>query len=170
MQKHELLQKMDEQHDIFTSAIENLDENTLQQPGVIGAWSIKDILIHISRWEAELVKLLWQARQGQRPTTAHFSGVPLDETNQQFYSDSRSRPLVLALDDYYAVRNQTLLRVEDFTERELTDPQHFPWQKAIPLWQWIASDTFEHEAEHLESIQVWISQNPALPKEVKDAP
>ena len=169
MQKQELLKKIEEQHDLFSSVIENLDEAFLLQPGVTGEWSIKDILIHISRWEAELVKLLWQASQGQSPTTAHFSGAPVDETNQQFFTESRSRPLELALDDYYAVRSQTLLRIESFTERELADPKRYPWQKSIPLWQWIASDTFEHEAEHLANIRVWISNNLPSKEKANDA-
>ena len=38
------------------------------QPGVVGQWSLKDILVHLTLWEAELVTLLFQARQGQKPS------------------------------------------------------------------------------------------------------
>jgi hypothetical protein len=169
MKKQELLQKIEEQHEIFSSIIEDLDESTLQLPGVIGTWSIKDILTHISRWEAELIKLLWQVRQGQKPTTAHFSGIPVDKINEQFFDESHPRPLKMVLEDYYSVRSQTLLRIETFTDQELDDSTRYRWQKGIPLWQWIASDTYEHEAEHLESIKAWLKVNPTHTQENSDA-
>jgi hypothetical protein len=155
MNKEAILKALEVGREDFLDAIEGLSEESLQQPGVVGAWSIKDILVHLTRWEAELVKLLWQARQGRVPSSAHFSNVGVDEINERWYQESRSRSLEIALEDFHGVRNQTIRRVEDFTDKELTDPQKYPWLKDTPLWQWIAGDSFEHEAEHAAQIREW---------------
>jgi hypothetical protein len=89
------------------------------------------------------------------PSSAHFSNIEVDEINERWYQDSRSRSLEIALEDFHGVRNQTIRRVEDFNDKELTDPKTYPWLKETPLWQWIAGDSFEHEAEHAAQIRDW---------------
>jgi hypothetical protein len=155
MNKELILKNLETSREDFLDAIDGLSEETFNQPGVVGGWSIKDLLVHLTRWEAELVKLLWQAKQGKFPSTAHFSKVDVDEINQRWYQESLPRSLKMTLEDFHGVRNQTIRRVEGFNDKELTDPKKYPWQKDTPLWQWIAEDSFEHEAEHAAQIRDW---------------
>jgi hypothetical protein len=155
MTKSEILNQLTASREKFLAAIENLSEEEMTQPGINGEWSIKDILVHMTRWEAELVKLLWQASQGRRPTTIHFGKADVDEINLHWFEESRARPLELALQDYHGVRKQTIRRVKDLTEQALTDTNAYPWLDGQPLWEWIAGDSFEHETEHLNDIINW---------------
>jgi len=155
MNKNELLVQLEKSREEFLEAIDGLSEEEMQAPGVTGAWSIKDILIHLARWEAELIKLLWQARQGLRPTSAHFSGEDVDTINARWYSESQDRSLQSALEDFHGVRNQTIRRAEEITEKELNDAHRLAWLKSRPLWEWIESDSFGHEAEHAAEIIAW---------------
>ncbi len=127
----------------------------MEEPGVIDDWSVKDILAHVTMWEAELVKLLFQARQGRKPTTVHFSKVSVDERNEKWHLQNRDRPLDRVLDDFHGVRKQTIRQVKSFSDRELSAPNRYPWLEETPLWKWIAIDSFEHEAEHAAQIQEW---------------
>ncbi len=155
MNKNDILIQLEESREKFLDTLDGLPVDQWIVPGVEGEWSIKDILSHLSRWEAELVKLLWQARQGQRPTTMQFTQTNVDKTNNIWYIESRTRSLEHVLDDFHTVRNQTILRVESFSDKELTDPNKFPWLASRPLWEWIASDSFEHEVEHASQIVEW---------------
>jgi len=155
MTKSEVLTALTESRQKFLAAIDGFSEEEMTRPGVVGEWSVKDLLVHITRWEAELVKLLWQAAQGVKPTTVHFSRVEVDETNQRWFEESRSRPLALALQDFHSVRKQTIRRVKDLPEKSFSDPDYFPWLDGHPLWEWIAGDSFEHESEHVEDILRW---------------
>ena len=155
MNKETILTALEDSREDFLEAIEGCSDEILLQPGVVGEWSIKDILVHLTRWEAELVKLLWQARQAKSPSTAHFSEVEVDEMNDRWYQESRTRSLEVTLEDFHGVRNQTIHRVEEFNDKDLTDPKRYPWLKDTPLWQWIAGDSFEHEAEHAAQIRDW---------------
>ena len=155
MTKTEILAKLEEGREQFLDAIEGLSENDLQQPGVVGEWSVKDILVHLARWETELVKLLWQASQGQKPTGALVSSESVDELNARWYQESRARPLRLALEDFHGVRTQTMRRVEELPEKAFNDLHYYRWLDNQPLWEWIAGDSFDHEAEHEAQIRAW---------------
>lgn len=158
MNKAQLLEALRVGREKFLQAIEGLSDEEMVQPGVVGDWSVKDILVHLTRWEAELVKLLWQAGQGVKPTTVHFTSSSVDDINARWYAESRDRPLSLALQDFNAVRVQTIRRVNELPEEALVDADHFPWAESQPLWKWIAGDSFEHEAEHEAQIRSWRNQ------------
>ena len=155
MNKDEILDALEDEREKLLDAIDGLPEEALLEPGVIEGWSIKDVLYHLSMWEAEMVKLLWQASQGQKPTTVHFGKIDVDATNAAWLAQGQERSLELVLADFQAVRRQTGRRVDIFSDADLNDPQHYSWLKGRPLWEWIAGDSFEHEAEHAAQIVEW---------------
>jgi hypothetical protein len=155
MDNKQLISALIKGREDFLDCIQNLPDQELETPGVIGTWSVKDILVHLTRWEAELVTLIWQAVKGITPTTAHFNQKDVDDINESWYQESRNRPLERVMDDFLGVRNQTIRRVKELSQSELSDPEYYAWLNGRPLWEWIADDSFEHEAEHAEQIKVW---------------
>ena len=155
MNKDEILDALEDGREQFLDAIEGLSDEAMLEPGVIEGWSIKDMLYHLSMWEAEMIKLLWQASHGEKPTTMHFTQIDVDATNAAWLEGAKDRSLERVLDDFEAVRKQTYRRVEAFNDQDLEDPRRYAWQKEHPLWEWIASDSFEHEAEHAAQIRQW---------------
>lgn len=155
MTQDEILDALEDQREAFLEAIDGLSDEQLEQPGVIGDWSIKDIMFHLTMWESELVKLLWQAAQGVQPTTVHFSKVSVDERNAAWSALTRDRSLEQVIDDFAGVRKQTSRRLAAFKDKDLQDPKRYPWLKDHPLWVWIAEDSFKHEAEHTAQIIQW---------------
>jgi hypothetical protein len=153
MNKSELLEALENGREEFLELIDDLEEDTILHKTNRDDLTVKDILSHLTRWEAELVKLLWQVRQGLIPTTAHFSGEDVDVINARWLEEDRSRPLDRILSDFHGVRNQTIRRVESFSDDQLNDGKRYPWLKGRALWEWIASDSFEHEQEHINQIQ-----------------
>jgi hypothetical protein len=150
--KDQILDALESGREQFSEMFADMDEQGMLTPDPAGGWTLKDLLAHLTRWEAELIKLLWQLKQGQKPTTVHFSSASTDEINAHWIESDRGRPLERILQDYHGARNQTIRRVELFTDRELEDPQHYPWLKGQALWEWIAADSFEHEKEHADQV------------------
>lgn len=155
MTKDEITDALEDGRELFLDAIDGLSDEEMQTAGVVGDWSIKDIMIHISAWEAELVKLLWQIKQGQKPTTMHFSDRQVDEVNQEWFVAYHARPFERVMDDFAAVRKQTARRLEGYSEEELNNPQGYGWLNGHPLWEWVAEDSYQHEAEHTAQIRAW---------------
>ena len=155
MDKKALLGSLETSRKDFLAVIEGLNEETLLESGVIDGWSVKDMISHISNWEAELIKMLWQVQHGQKPTSMQFKNRDIDTVNFEWAEENRTRPLATVLADFTAVRKQTLRRIQAFSEQELNDPQRYAWQQGKPLWKWIAEDSYEHEAEHAAQIRAW---------------
>jgi hypothetical protein len=155
MSKADILSSLKASREAMLEAVDGLDAAAMCEPGVIGDWSVKDILVHLSLWEAELVTLLWQARQGRKPTTAQLSPESVDELNARWYPLHKDRALDRVLEDFHAVRRQTARRVEAFSDEELADPELFPWLEGESLERWVAADSYGHEAEHRPQILAW---------------
>ena len=155
MNKKELLALLEDSHERVLEAIEGLTTEQMLEPGVKDNWSVKDILAHLTRWEAELIKLLWQARQGMRPTSLLNQPHSVDVVNSRWYEEDQTRSLERILEDFHGVRNQTIRRLEFFTDKDLNDPKRYPWSDGQALWEWVAGNTFEHDEEHLEQLRAW---------------
>jgi len=155
MTKDEILDALEDGREKFLDAIDGLTDEAMQEPGVCRDWSLKDLLSHITRWEAELVKMLWETSQGEQPTTAQFGKISVDELNAAWQDESAARPLEQVMDDYIAVRKQTSRRVNAFSDEELNDPKRYPWLKGQALWERVSIDSFGHEEEHLLQVQEW---------------
>jgi hypothetical protein len=155
MKKAEIIAALKGGRSNFMDAIQGLSEQDIGTQIASDDWTVKDIMVHLTRWEAELVKLLWQSRQGITPSTVHFSQESVDDINARWYEESQSRPLKTVLIDFQGVRSQTIRHVEALPEKTLTDPAVFAWLKNVPLWKWIAEDSFDHEAEHESQVRAW---------------
>jgi hypothetical protein len=164
MNKQGILTALENEREKFLDLIDGLSEEELLEPGVTGDWTIKDILSHLTRWEAELVKLLWQASRGQEPSMETIEGLlgteseGVDQTNARWHAELSGRPLESVLEDFHAVRTQTIRRVEAFKDADLTDPKRYTWLDGRPLWEWIEGDSFGHEAEHALEIRAWLER------------
>ena len=158
MEKEELISKLAKSRAEFLEIVNRIPETEYEQTGVIGSWSVKDILVHLTRWEAEIIKLIWQVAKGIQPTTAHFDQFSVDETNERWYQESRNRSLKMVMSDFLGIRNQTIRRVNELSQEELTGPNRFSSLNDKPLWEWIAGDSIDHEVEHGEEILSWMTK------------
>jgi len=159
MTRDEIVDALEEEREKFLAVIDGLSDEALEEPGVVGDWSVKDIIFHLSMWEADLIQFLWQFSQGEKPTTAGFLGQSIDEINASWQELSITRSLAQVLGDFKAVRTQTHRRVRTIPEKDLNDPERYPWLEGRHLWEWIAGDSFEHEAEHAVQILEWRKLN-----------
>lgn len=165
MNKEKLLDRLEESHTAILDLLDWLDEDQLGEPGTIGNWSVKDLLVHLTLWEAELITMLFQIRRGQTPTTLQFSERSDDEINQQWYQNFRDRDLEATLEDFYNIRDQTIRRVQEFSERDLFEAGRYRWAGNAPLWQWIAGSTIEHDEEHLQELIAFVERTKQNPVE-----
>ena len=155
MNKSEVLENLRSSHQQILHAISGLSNQVIQQAGVEEEWSVKDILNHLSHWESELVTLLWSIQAGKKPFVPSHTSEEIDSLNQQIYLEGLKRPLEMVMQDFIGVRKQTIRRVEEFSEEELTNPDRCPFLRGISLAKKIAIYTFEHDLEHLDKIIDW---------------
>lgn len=157
MDKQALLHQLETSRQELQALIDDLPEAAFDEPGVMDDWTLKDILAHISRWEGLCVTMLWKLRQGQPAARFDIKGEEqVDQLNEKWHQEDRERSLRLVLADFKGLRKQTIRRVQEFSDQELSEPDAFEELRGEPLWKWIAVDTFEHEQEHFAAIKGWL--------------
>jgi hypothetical protein len=154
MPKQELLRALEDSRAELLATIDDLPHPAMLEDGVVGEWSVRDVLQHLSLWEAELVMLLAAYRQGRKPSSDRFR-KSVDELNAEWHASTRHRPLESVVADFHAVRRQILQQLEEIPEDELSRPPRFAWLNGRPLQAWIADDSHLHEAEHTAHIRAW---------------
>jgi hypothetical protein len=157
MNKQQMLDRLEKSRAEVLDLLDRLDEDQLIEPQTIGDWSVKDLLVHLTLWEAELITMLFQVRRGQTPTTLQFSDRSDDEINQLWTQEFSERDLEAALEDFYNIRAQTIRRTQEFSERDLFEPGRYRWAGKIALWEWIAGSTYEHDEEHLPELRQYVA-------------
>lgn len=136
------------------AALEDLASDAMLRPGVIGLWSVKDVLAHLTAWESELVTALAQLDKPTRvPEIVQIEDI--DEWNDEQYRASARRSLQAVMDDFNGVHKHLLKEVESLDDKTLDDARKFSWMEGEPLWYLIAENAYWHEQEHAENIRKW---------------
>ncbi|HEV8634990.1 MAG TPA: DinB family protein [Chloroflexota bacterium] len=145
----ELLRSIQEERARLEATLARRTGEQILAPGADGPWSVKDILVHISYWERDLLRRL----SGQPPTDA-----PTDDVNERVFQANRARPLEAVMAEFDASYRALLARLVELSDEELNRPPFYrPWQ-ARPLWRDVASETYEHYWEHTEPLHFWLAR------------
>jgi len=160
MDKATLLDNISAGHEMLAKVLSSLNEAQMTAAGVNGDWSIKDVLVHITAWQQRLLAQMQAATRGDEPNISalDISGEETDRLNEQFYQENKTRPLNEVLGDLQSTHSQMLAAVKAMTGEDLTDPHRFAWTDGKPLWQFIASETYEHILEHIGAIHRWLAK------------
>jgi hypothetical protein len=160
MTKQALLDSIHAGRQRLETTLAGLDAGQMLQPGAEGAWSVKDILVHIAYWEEELIGWLETAQRGEVPAdlAAGFTEEGLDRLNAAVYQQHRDRPLDEVLAEFGSSYQAMLRVIERTPEQDLVDPDRFAWRQGEPLWKPVAGTTYWHYDEHRDSIRAWLEE------------
>jgi hypothetical protein len=153
MGKKDVLEELKSARAELLNALAGLTPNHMLRPGVVGMWSIKDLLAHLVAWESELVTALNQAQNRRVPSMMQIEDI--DEWNEEQYHVNARRLLDAVMSDFEGVHRMLLHMVEDFDERSLLDNQRYPWMEGEPLVYLIEENATLHEREHAADIGAW---------------
>ena len=159
MNKSELLNWLHEENRQWEAFIAQIDPQRMEQPGVAGEWSIKDIIAHLTLWQPRLIAGLQAAQRGQPepppPWPAHLTTD--DEINAWIYAKARERSVDEILAETQQLFQQLLAVINDLpdevlieTERRLVhlDGKRFP-----------AGEFFDHfHDDHEAELRAWLAQ------------
>ncbi len=135
-----------------------LSDELMTQPGVIGEWSLKDIVAHIVLHEQRMLAWMAERLRGEMPLAPQPYAMPdeeLDQLNEQIFQENRHRALPDILNDLDKTHAEALAFVAVVAEQDLIDEHRFHLQGGGPLWEAIAANTCNHYAEHAQDIRRW---------------
>ena len=151
--KQDLLDELSSARREMLDALAGLTPEDMMITGVVGLWSVKDILAHLSAWESEVVTALNQVQNKRIPSILRIEDI--DEWNDEQYRINLRRPLDVIQADFEGVHKMLGRMIQDFDERSLLDNRKYSWMEGEPLWYLVEENVTLHEREHAASIRAW---------------
>lgn len=151
MNKADFLRDLDEENRQWEALLDSFDQKRMEQPGVAGHWSIKDIVAHIASWRRRTVARLQAVARGEpEPAPMWPSNLTSDdEINAWFYEREHGKSARQTLDESQQVYQQLRAAIAALPEDVLSNPANFPWLQGQRLTAPILFSHFhdEHEAD-----------------------
>ena len=147
MDRRQLLERLDAAWEAFKESYAGLSDAQLMEPGVTGAWSVRDILAHVTTWEEEALKHLPLILAGGTPPRYSVRYGGIDAFNAQTTEQKRGLSLC-------AVRRQldeTHRRLIDFIQSASGDQ----FTRDTRFRHRLRLDTYSHYPKHAEGIRTW---------------
>lgn len=133
----------------LNEALEKFTDEQMLAPNRIGVMSIKDVLAHILWYEREMIGVLEQ----RALIGSDWWMLPLDERNAKIIEQIAILPLAEVRTDSEVVFSRLCALLRLVTDDDLLDPTRYKEMPAEWLpWEVIASNTYEHYADHLRDL------------------
>ena len=162
MNKSQLLTWLMEEQLKWELLLAAIGEVRMEQSGVCGDWSMRDIIVHLTGWQQWQVARLQAAGDGRAeplpPWTANLTSD--DEINAWIYEANRTRTVRQVLDDAQAVHEQLLLTLQgipDDARIETIDGKfHVIW---VSDQRFAVGEFFHHfYDDHAADVRVWLER------------
>jgi hypothetical protein len=147
MDRQQLLSKLDKAWADFEQSFAGLTDAQMVEPGVVGDWSVRDILGHVTTWEEEALKSLPLILEGRKPPKYSVLYGGIDAFNAQESGRRRGLPLVEVLSQLETTHGRLVSFVEGVAESQFAGES--PFRHRLRL------DTYSHYPLHARMIREW---------------
>ena len=146
MDKQQLLKRLETAWTALKESYTGLSNAQLLEPGVMGDWSVKEILAHVTIWEEEALKYLPLIINGEKPPRyVQYGG--LDAFNAQMIEQKRGLALSEVLSQLDETHRRLISYIQSVPEDYFTRETRFRHRLRL--------DTYSHYPLHARAIQEW---------------
>ena len=147
MTRERLLTRMDAAWTDFTRSYAGLSESELLVPGVTRAWSVRDIIAHVTTWEEEALKHLPLILSGGKPPRYSVKYGGIDAFNSQVTEQKRKLSLAQVRQQFEKTHRRLIDYVKCIPEDQITRETRS--RRRLRL------DTYSHYPKHTRAILQW---------------
>ena len=142
-----LMARLNLEWQIFLDSFAGLPDSALSESGVVGNWSIRDILGHITTWENEaLDRIAIVLAHEKGPGYSSYGGV--DGFNAIKVNEKRAKPLNQIRRELVATHKSLLDRIADIPDSAVD----------AEFRRRFSNDTWAHYRQHAKQIRAWRSK------------
>ncbi|MFN0096551.1 MAG: maleylpyruvate isomerase N-terminal domain-containing protein [Dehalococcoidia bacterium] len=151
--KDEVLRLMRSSRAEWLATLARVPVGRMIEPGVVGDWSVKDIVAHVA-WSDREIALVFRDH--------HLRGsplweLPLPERNSAMVAAAREEPLEVVLADAERCYEELLAAIEACNEADLADSSRF---REMPAewepWMLLRGTSWGHYPDHIADIRAWL--------------
>ena len=154
----------------LTAVVDAIPRELMDEPGVVGEWSVRDLLAHFAGYERYVAAAVFGDLTGKPATNQDFYGrddAPSeaddandDTSNAWVVAYARNRPLDAVLEEFRWAHHRLLEAVEACGEGDFDDPARLPSMLGKSLAAVLPNQCWAHHREHLPQLLDWLNATP----------
>lgn len=156
MNKAELLRNIKTERETWNELLLQISPSIMDHPGIMGAWTLRDLIAHITWTEAETALLV---RNRSLAQNSPWWGLPLDERNQKIYDQHKNDSLEAVEVRSIQVFADLIAAIETLTDADLD----IELIAGVPLWEQISRNTYGHYRQHAPDVEEFIASTNVQP-------
>lgn len=145
--REQLLMKLDRTWNEFQQSYAGLPDGAMLEPGVNGAWSVKDVIAHVTSWEGEAMKYLPGIAEGRRPPRYATLYGGIDAFNAETHQRRKTLPLSDVLAQQMDIHRRLIAFLATVPDDQLAGGTRFRHRLRL--------DTYGHYPKHAAAIRNW---------------
>lgn len=155
--KKRILQMLNTERKRLEQNLASLTPEEMHIPGVVGEWSIKDILAHLADWEAHMPIWMDAARSGDPVAEVEvgLSWKQFDEFNQRIFKRHKDEALIDVLAYFRSTHQEFMQMAEDMPEDEMLERGRYPFIGKGAVYDWLSAYA-AHDRWAKTHIRKWI--------------
>lgn len=147
MKRERLYERLESRWGELHDALHGLSDEEMLEAGVVGHWSVRDVLAHITTWDGEALKALPVILdRGRLPRYSDLYGG-IDAFNAQVQEGKKGLSLERVLTELEETHLRLLAYLDDVPEEAFATEGRFLRR--------LRQDTYGHYREHTEQIRAW---------------
>ena len=147
MNKEQVFGSLQRDWKTFLKSFEGLPVSALLEPNVVGQWSVRDVLAHITTWDEEKLKILLLLLEGK---SLHRRYSSFDAFNAREQERKRYLSLEQVKQELAATHEKLVACLADFPESAYAKGNRLP--RSLRL-------TRNHYREHAAQITAWRAEH-----------
>ena len=147
MKRERLEERLESRWQELHDAFDGLSNDALMEPGVVGPWSVRDVLAHVTTWDEEALKALPIIVQGGRVPRYSTLYGGIDAFNAQVQERKTGLSQEQVLTELEETHQSLLAYLESVPDSAFAKENRFLRR--------LRQDTYGHYREHTEHIRAW---------------
>ena len=160
--KSEILERLAAERARLQATIASIEPGAMVVPGVVGEWSVKDVLAHLADWEAHMLVWLAAGRDGVEVTGPEegltWSGMAA--FNRRIHAAHRDQALADVLAYFRGEHERFMDMVQAMPEREMMARGLYSFTGREALYDWLVRYA-EHDAWGTRRLGEWLAERGA---------
>ncbi len=144
--KTDLLAAIEKERAALKAELSKLSSEQLMETGMVGEWSVKDVLAHLIEWEQMCLGWYSAGLKDEIPDLP-AKGFKWNETpalNQHIYEKYRDAPLADIQAKFNASHEQILSVIQETSNEDLFTAGRYRWTKKNTMGTYFVSATSSH--------------------------
>lgn len=136
--KEQIVYRLQAERKRLEQTLAGLSQEEMLQPGVVGEWSVKDVLAHLADWEEHFPVWVAASRQGEKPDPEPgLTWKQLDLLNRRIFERHSHQTLDEVIHYFHSIHEQFMSFVASLADEELLTPGYYKLTGKGTLYSWL---------------------------------